>query len=108
MLDRRASGAHRLCVPPRTCQTRAVTETRVTLISRAGCHLCEDAEHVLDRIVPGGWTRVDVDGDAELQRDYSDRVPVVLLDGREHGYWRIEEERLLRDLARPPGASPWL
>jgi hypothetical protein len=31
-------------------------------------------------------------------------VPVLLLDGSEHGYWRIEEERLLRDLARPPGA----
>ena len=32
-----------------------------------------------------------------------DRVPVLLLDGKEHGYWRIEEERLLRDLSRPPG-----
>ncbi|WP_067508778.1 glutaredoxin family protein [Actinoplanes sp. TFC3] len=77
--------------------------TRVTLISRAGCHLCEDAERVLDRIAPGDWTRVDVDESIELQRDYSDRVPVVLLDGKEHGYWRVEEERLLRDMARPPG-----
>ena len=31
-----------------------------------------------------------------------DRIPVVLLDGREHGYWRVEEERLRRDLAQPP------
>ena len=79
---------------------------RVTLISRDGCHLCEVAEQALDRIVPGGWTRVDVDSSAELQREYSDRVPVVLLDGREHGYWRVEEERLRRDLAKPPGAPP--
>ncbi|AGL21160.1 glutaredoxin family protein [Actinoplanes sp. N902-109] len=78
--------------------------TRLTLISRTGCHLCEEAEQVLDRIAPGDWTRVDVDGSVELQRDYSDRVPVVLLDGKEHGYWRVEEERLLRDIARPPGA----
>ena len=76
---------------------------RVTLISRDGCHLCEDAEAVLDRILPGQWIRVDVDADVELQRDYGDRVPVVLLDGAEHGYWRIEEARLLRDLARQPG-----
>ena len=77
--------------------------SRVTLISRDGCHLCEDAEAVLDRILPGDWTRVDVASDIELERDYGDRVPVVLLDGAEHGYWRVEEARLLRDLARQPG-----
>jgi len=76
---------------------------RVTLISRAGCHLCADAESVLDRILPGQWSRVDVDSDVGLQRDYGDRVPVVLLDGAEHGYWRVEETRLLRDIARQPG-----
>ena len=77
--------------------------SRVTLISRDGCHLCADAEAVLNRILPGQWSRVDVDSDVELERDYGDRVPVVLLDGKEHGYWRIEEERLLRDLARQSG-----
>ncbi|GIF11011.1 hypothetical protein Ate01nite_10430 [Actinoplanes teichomyceticus] len=46
---------------------------------------------------------MDVDSSIELERDYGDRVPVVLLDGKEHGYWRIEEARLLRDLARQPG-----
>ena len=78
--------------------------TRVTLISRTGCHLCEVAEAALDRIVAGGWTRVDVESSVELERDYGDRVPVVLLDGKEHGYWKVEEDRLLRDIARPPGA----
>ena len=77
---------------------------RVTLISRDGCHLCEVAEQVLDRVVPGDWDRVDVDSSLELERDYGDRVPVVLLDGKEHGYWRVEEERLLRDIAKPPGS----
>jgi glutaredoxin len=76
---------------------------RVTLISRAGCHLCTEAEAVLDRIIPGQWVRVDVESSIELERDYGDRVPVVLLDGAEHGYWRVEEARLLRDLSRQPG-----
>ncbi|MEV8507387.1 glutaredoxin family protein [Actinoplanes sp. NPDC051475] len=78
--------------------------TRLTLISRTGCHLCEEAEAVLDRIAAGQWTRVEVADSIELERDYGDRVPVVILDGKEHGYWRVEEERLLRDMARPPGA----
>lgn len=76
---------------------------RLTLISRNGCHLCEVAEQTLDRIAPGQWVKVDVESSIELERDYGDRVPVLLLDGAEHGYWRIEEERLLRDLARQPG-----
>ena len=78
--------------------------TRVTLISRDGCHLCEVAERTLDRIAAGDWTRVDVDSSIELTRDYGDRVPVVLLDGQEHGYWKVEEDRLLRDIGKPPGA----
>ena len=78
--------------------------TRITLISRDGCHLCEVAEQTLDRIAPGQWTRVEIADSVELERDYGDRVPVVLLDGAEHGYWRVEEERLRRDLSRPPGA----
>jgi hypothetical protein len=77
---------------------------RLTLISRDGCHLCAVAEQTLDRVAPGEWVRVDVAGSVDLERDFGDRVPVLLLDGKEHGYWRIEEERLLRDLARPPGA----
>jgi glutaredoxin len=77
--------------------------TRVVLVSRDGCHLCADAEAVLDRILPGQWSRLDVSADVGLERDYGDRVPVVLLDGAEHGYWRVEEARLLRDMARQPG-----
>jgi hypothetical protein len=46
------------------------------------------------------WREVDVTGDLELEREYGDRLPVILLDGREHGYWRVEEDRLLRDLSR--------
>ena len=46
------------------------------------------------------WAELDVTSDLELERDYGDRLPVVLLDGSEHGYWRVEEERLLRDLGR--------
>jgi glutaredoxin len=77
--------------------------TRLTLITRPGCHLCDVAKEALARIAADtgvGWVEVNVESDAALESEYGDRVPVVLLDGKEHGYWRVEEERLRRDLAR--------
>jgi len=78
-----------------------VDDPRIVLITRPDCHLCETARQALDRVVAisgGRWAERDVTDDLELEREYGDRLPVVLLDGKEHGYWRVEEERLLRDL----------
>jgi glutaredoxin len=76
---------------------------RITLITRPGCHLCDVAKEALDRVAAAGgarWVELSVDSDIELEREYGERLPVVLLDGREHGYFRVEEDRLLRDLTR--------
>lgn len=78
-----------------------MAEPRLTLLTRPGCHLCEQARAALDRVAATTgeqWTETDVTTDLDLEREYGDRLPVVLLDGREHGYWRVEEDRLLRDL----------
>ncbi|GAA4330411.1 glutaredoxin family protein [Klenkia terrae] len=72
------------------------------LLTRAGCHLCEVAAETLDRVAAEHGltvTPVDVDADPELQAEYGDRVPVVLLDGREHSYFTVDVDRLRRDLA---------
>jgi glutaredoxin len=77
--------------------------TRVTLLTRAGCHLCDPAREAMVRVAAAtgvGWREVDVDTDDELAMEYGDRLPVVLLDGAEHGYWQVEERRLIRDLER--------
>ena len=74
----------------------------LTLLTRAGCHLCATAEETVARIAgEAGLTPslVDVDGDDELRAEYGDRVPVVLLDGREHSYFTVDVVRL-RQLAR--------
>ncbi len=73
----------------------------VTLLTRAGCHLCAIALEQLTAIcadygiVPGS---VDVDAaaatDPGLRAEYGDRVPVVLVDGREHSYFEVDELRL--------------
>ncbi|WP_433264588.1 glutaredoxin family protein [Micromonospora vinacea] len=80
------------------------TDARLALITRPGCHLCDDAKAALDRVVAvtgDKWVEWDVAGDEGLEREYGDRLPVVMLDGKEHGYWRVEEDRLLRDLTTP-------
>lgn len=76
---------------------------RLTLLGKPGCHLCDEARAVLSRVadelgVP--WEERDVTADDALYEEYGDRIPVVLLDGREHGYWNVDEPRLRRDLAR--------
>jgi glutaredoxin len=75
----------------------------VTVITRDGCHLCEVAEQALLRLsgeLGFSFTRVDVDSDRALANEYSDRVPVILIDGAEHGYWQVEEARLRAALSR--------
>ena len=75
----------------------------VRVLVREGCHLCEVAEADVERIcgelgVP--WQAADVDADLQLRAEYGDRVPVILIDGREHGFWKVEEQRLRAALAR--------
>ncbi|SFK34454.1 glutaredoxin family protein [Geodermatophilus ruber] len=77
---------------------------RLQLITRQGCHLCEEAAAVLGPIAAqAGLTPVpvDVDADPDLQAEFGDRVPVVLLDGREHSYFTVDVPRLRRDLGLP-------
>ena len=69
----------------------------VTLVTRRDCPACAAAEADIRRIcaelgVP--WTTSDVDADPELRAEYGDRIPVILIDGAEHGYWKVEEDRL--------------
>ncbi|WP_216210735.1 glutaredoxin family protein [Amycolatopsis aidingensis] len=71
-------------------------------MTRQGCPACERAERDVERIcaelgVP--WSAVDVDADPEHRAEYGDRVPVILVDDAEHGYWAVEEDRLRRALA---------
>jgi glutaredoxin len=76
-----------------------MTHARITLFTRPGCHLCEYAREAVARVhatTGVGWTEVNVESDPELERDYGGRVPVVMLDGREHDYFRVDEERLTR------------
>ena len=75
--------------------------SRVELVTRDGCTLCAAAEPVVRQAATDAglpFALRDVDADPEDRRRWSDTVPVVLLDGREHAYWRIDERRLRKAL----------
>jgi glutaredoxin len=75
---------------------------RVTLYSRPGCHLCDDARAVIARVCADlgeEYAEVSIDGDPELQRRFGEEIPVTLVDGRQHDFWRVDETRLRRALA---------
>lgn len=74
----------------------------VTLLGRAGCHLCDDARAVVVEVAGrtgAAITELDVDDDPELRAEYGDMVPVVLIDGVQHGYFTIDADRLARALS---------
>jgi glutaredoxin len=73
---------------------------KVTLVTRQGCHLCDEAVLLL-RTLGVEPELVDVDADEDLHRQYDWRVPVVLVDGRVVAEGRIEAEQLRRAILRP-------
>ncbi len=82
---------------------------RVTLVGREGCHLCAVAREVVARVCADlevGWEEVDVDADDALLQRWSEEVPVTLVDGRQHDFWRVDEVRLRAALARPARPAP--
>jgi glutaredoxin len=74
----------------------------VTLYSAQGCHLCESARRVLDRVrvdTPFDLEEIDITGDDELERRYRERIPVVLVDGEEAFTFFVHPDGLRRRLA---------
>ncbi|MGI8666231.1 MAG: glutaredoxin family protein [Jatrophihabitans sp.] len=81
----------------------SAADHQVTLITRAGCHLCAQAETSLAALATElGFSLnvLDVDADRARANEYSEGVPVIMIDGREHGYWRLEEARFRAALDR--------
>lgn len=75
----------------------ADSSTRVTLLSKPGCHLCDDARLVVAAVCADlgiGWEERNITLDPAEQARYWEEIPVVLIDGRQHAYWTVEESRL--------------
>jgi glutaredoxin len=79
---------------------------RVTIYSRPGCHLCDDAKAAIEGLrgrAEFDLAEVNIDSDEELRRLYGEEVPVVTIDGRKAFKYYVEAEEFLKKLrARSP------
>jgi glutaredoxin len=79
-----------------------VTARTVTLLSRPGCHLCDEARRIIARVAADldiAWVERDVTDSADDLREYGEMIPVTLIDGVQHDFWRVDESRLRRALS---------
>ena len=75
---------------------------RVVLYGRPGCHLCQAAREVIERVCADlgeQYVEVDIDSDPALLHRFGEEIPVTFVDGRQHDFWRVDEARLRAALA---------
>jgi glutaredoxin len=70
----------------------------VTLISKAGCHLCDAARETVVEVVAEtagvSFEEKSIEDDPVLREKYVEEIPVVLINGRVHNIWRVDADRL--------------
>lgn len=74
----------------------------VTLVGKPGCHLCDAARRVVVPVCTSAgveFEEVSVLDDPELMDRYGEYIPVVLIDGAQHDFFRIDAARFARALA---------
>jgi len=73
------------------------TEHRITLLGRPGCHLCDEARAVIAKVSADlgvRWEERDITQSPDDLREYWDKIPVTFINGVQHDFWRVREDRL--------------
>jgi hypothetical protein len=68
----------------------------VTVYSRSGCHLCEIAIDRISSVINDYNFTLDIiliDQNSELEKEFGEQVPVILINNKIHDYWRVDLER---------------
>ncbi|EPH44838.1 hypothetical protein STRAU_2128 [Streptomyces aurantiacus JA 4570] len=63
--------------------------------------MCDDAREVIAGVcgeLGVAWEEKDITRDEALHKEYWEQIPVVLVDGEQHTFWRVDEGRLRREL----------
>ena len=77
---------------------------RVEVIGKPGCHLCVDAELVVERVCSElgvQWRKRSILEEPELADAYAEQIPVILVDGEVLSYWHVYEAPLRKALLAP-------
>lgn len=81
----------------------------VRIIGREGCHLCDEAHAIIENVASGFSNVVVehrmVEDNPEWVASYSDKIPVIQLDGAEFAYWRVSAEKLKEQLVARGGRA---
>ncbi|ACY99969.1 MULTISPECIES: glutaredoxin family protein [Thermomonospora] len=75
----------------------------ITLLGKPGCHLCDEAREVIVRVAEemgADWEEHDITQSPELLRRYWEQIPVTLVNGVQHDFWRVDEARLREAVAK--------
>ena len=75
----------------------------VTVYSRQGCHLCENAVKTLEGLREELEFTIDViyiDGNPELEKLYGNEVPVIHINGEHHDFYKVDPERFRTSLEK--------
>jgi hypothetical protein len=70
---------------------------RVTLIGKPGCHLCDEARAVVAAVTADlgeEYVELSILDDPDLRARYAEQIPVTLVDGQQHDFWRVSPDRL--------------
>jgi hypothetical protein len=70
---------------------------RVLLFGKPGCHLCDEARAVVESVCADlgeSFDEVSILDDPDLLSRYGEQIPVTLVDGRPHDFWRVDADRL--------------
>ena len=76
----------------------------VMMYSRRNCHLCEVAKEVVESArneAEFEFEVVFIDGDAGLEKEYGEEVPVTFINGKRHDYFRVDRTRFIGAILHP-------
>ena len=72
---------------------------KVTVLSRTGCHLCEIAIDKIKLVKDQLQFELEIkliNDLPELEQEYGEQVPVIMIDNKIHDYWRVDIERFTK------------
>ncbi len=78
-------------------------KAKVVIFSRQNCHLCHEAEKIVKEVlseISFELEVINIDGNAELESLYGEEVPVTMINGAKHDYFRVDKKRFSEAVLR--------
>ncbi len=78
-------------------------KAKVVIFSRQNCHLCHEAEKIVREVlseISFDLEVINIEGNAELESLYGEEVPVTMINGAKHDYFRVDKKRFSEAVLR--------